>query len=211
MSSTEIVFGTGNRHKGIELAGLLAPAGIVLKTLADFPASATIIEDGDSFRENAIKKAVGRARFLHRWTIAEDSGICVEELNGGPGIHSARFAGPDCDDEKNNDLLLEKLGDLPLERRKAWYTCYMVLADPEGNIRIETEGRCYGRILYKRTGTNGFGYDPLFEVVEYHQTFGQLPPEVKQKISHRAQAARQLLPRLQELIASGEITKQVKE
>lgn len=205
MPLIEIAFGTGNRHKGVELSRLLAPAGIIVKTLADFPSSATIIEDGATFAENAIKKAVGQAKHLNRWVIAEDSGLSVTALGGAPGVHSARFAGPDCLDEKNNDLLLEKLGDLPLAKRTAWYTCYMVLSDPQGNIRWETEEHCYGRILFERTGTNGFGYDPLFEVVEYHQTFGMLCPAIKSAMSHRARATRKLLPILFDLIDRKEI------
>ncbi|MDD3587499.1 MAG: non-canonical purine NTP pyrophosphatase, partial [Thermoguttaceae bacterium] len=164
-----------------------------------------VVEDGNSFGENATKKATQQARYLNRWVLAEDSGISVPVLNGAPGIYSARFSGPDATDEKNNLLLLEKLADFAGEKRTAFYTCYMVLSDPEGIVRFESEGRCYGRILTSAHGHNGFGYDPLFEVVEYHKTFGELAPEVKRVISHRARAGRQLIPKLFELIDHGEL------
>ena len=201
----ELVFGTGNKHKGIELAEILLPTGINLKTLADFPNHIDVVEDGNSFGENAAKKATQQARHLNRWVLAEDSGISVPVLDGAPGIFSARFSGPDATDEKNNLLLLEKLAHFTNEKRTAFYTCHMVLSDPAGVVRFESEGRCYGRILTAPHGYNGFGYDPLFEVVEYHKTFGELAPEVKRVISHRARAGRQLIPKLYELIDRGEL------
>lgn len=196
----ELVFGTGNKHKGIELADILLPVGMSIKTLADFPEHIDIVEDGNSFEENAAKKATQQARHLDRWVLAEDSGISVPALGGAPGIYSARFSGPDATDEQNNLLLLEKLAGYPAEQRTAFYSCFMVLSDPEGNVRFKSEGRCYGRILLTPLGSNGFGYDPLFEVVEYHKTFGELAPAVKRVISHRARAGRQLIPKLFELI-----------
>lgn len=199
----ELVFGTGNQHKGIELSEILAPAGLVLKTLDDFPNHLDVVEDGDSFAANAIKKAVGQARHLNRWVVAEDSGISLPILDGQPGVYSARFSGPDATDDKNNRLLLEKLAPVPIEKRVAYYSCYMALSDPDGTIHFESEGRCYGRILNAPSGSNGFGYDPLFEVVEYHKTFGELAPEVKRVISHRARAGRRLLPKLFDLIDRG--------
>ncbi|MDO5581400.1 MAG: RdgB/HAM1 family non-canonical purine NTP pyrophosphatase [Planctomycetia bacterium] len=183
-----IVLGSHNRHKGIEMNEILAPLGIQLKTLADFPNAIDVMEDGHSFRENAEKKAVEQARNLNCWVVAEDSGISVPVLNGEPGIYSARFAGPHATDEQNNDLLLKKLGDLPLEKREAYYTCFMVLSDPEGKIQFAGEGKCWGTILYERHGSNGFGYDPLFKVRGYDYTFGELPSDIKSRISHRAQA-----------------------
>lgn len=200
-----IVLGSGNRHKGIEMAELLAETGISLKTLADFNNIEEVVEDGKTFMENAEKKAIGYAKQLLKWTIAEDSGLSVPALNGAPGIYSARFSDPDATDERNNLLLLEKMKDVPLENRSAYYSCAMVLADPQGNIRFQTEGRCYGRILYQPEGYNGFGYDPLFEVLEYRQSFGILDSKIKQSISHRAQATKQLIPVLHKLIAQNEI------
>ena len=206
MTSPILIFGTGNRHKGIELGEILAPTGIEIKTLADFPEHPEIVEDGNTFAENAAKKARENALFFKRWTVAEDSGISVAALDGAPGIFSARFSGPDATSDRNNDLLLEKLDGVPLEKRGAWYTCSMALSDPDGELRFTCEEYCHGRILTERHGHNGFGYDPLFEVVEYHRTFGELDPAVKAAISHRARATRKLIAALGRLIAEGAIS-----
>lgn len=192
-----IVLGTNNRKKGIELAELLAPVGIAVRTLADFEQKRDVVEDGTTFLENARKKAVEQARFLNAWVVGEDSGLSVDALNGEPGIFSARYAADRDDvnasDEANNRRLLEKLGETPLERRTARYTCAMAVADPTGSVVAETEQYCRGRILFEPIGTGGFGYDPLFEIVEYHRTFGTLSPAIKRAISHRARAMRHLI------------------
>src|SRR5690606_12575314 len=153
-------------------------------------------EDGDSFAANARLKAIAQARHLGEWVLADDSGIEVDALGGAPGIYSARFAGEPADDEANNRLLLEKLAGLPPERRGAQYYCHVTLADPSGDIRAEASGICRGVIREVPDGNNGFGYDPLFEIRELHQTFGRLGPHVKQVLSHRGRAMRALLPRL---------------
>lgn len=190
MSSKILVLGTGNRKKGLEMAGLFAPLGLEIKTLADFAETVDVVEDGGSFAENAGKKACEQAVFLNMPVLAEDSGIVVDALHGAPGIFSARFSGENATDESNNALLLEKLAGVPAERRTAHYVCHMTLADSEGRVIAETGGVCRGRIRFDPDGTNGFGYDPLFEVVEYHRTFGRLAPIVKKVISHRSRAAR---------------------
>jgi Xanthosine triphosphate pyrophosphatase len=187
-----LVLGTGNRKKGAEMAELFAPLGFAVKTLADFAEKIDVVEDGRSFAENAAKKATEQAIFLKMPVLAEDSGIVVDALDGAPGIFSARFSGENATDQSNNDLLLEKLAKVPWERRTAHYVCHMTLADAEGRIIAETSGACGGRIRFELAGTNGFGYDPLFEVVEYHETFGRLAPIVKRVISHRSRAARQM-------------------
>jgi len=193
-----LVLGTNNRKKGIELAELLSPYTIEVRTLADFDQKLDVVENGQTFLDNARKKAVEQAKFLNAWVIGEDSGLCVDALDGAPGVHSARFSALSEDknssDEDNNRLLLEKLANVPLEKRTAHYVCTAVLADPTGTVHGETEGRCRGRILFEHSGEGGFGYDPLFEVIEYHQTFGTLSPSVKQVISHRARAMRKLIP-----------------
>lgn len=199
-----LIFGTGNRHKGVEMAEILAPAGIVVKTLADFPDVPAVVEDGLSFAQNAEKKASQTARFLNRWVVAEDSGLSVDILGGEPGIYSARYSDPGATDERNNDLLLRKLGKLPPDKRSARYTCSMALCDPSGAVRFQCEEYCVGRILTERHGANGFGYDPLFEVVEYHRSFGELAPILKSVISHRARAVRRLLAALNTLTGVGE-------
>ena len=148
-------------------------------------------------------KASQQARHLSRWVLGEDSGLCVDALGGAPGIYSARFSGEEATDDSNNELLLEKLGTTPLEKRTAHYVCHLSLSDPEGEIRLREEAYCYGRILTKPLATNGFGYDPLFEIIELHQSFGQLGPKFKSVISHRARALRRFIPKFVAMV--GEI------
>ena len=198
-----LVLGSHNKKKLGELAELLEPHGFVLKTLADFPSAIEVEESGQTFAENARLKASVQAKHLGQWVLGEDSGLSVDALGGAPGVYSARFSDPGATDVRNNDLLLEKLKNVPLENRTAHYTCYAALSDPQGNVRAESEGICRGRIRFERAGSGGFGYDPLFEIVECHQTFGELAPAVKAVLSHRSRAIRQLVPQLLELVRSG--------
>lgn len=201
MSLFRLVLGTGNKKKLRELQRLLTPyKNIKLKSLADIPDSIEVEETGTTFEENAILKATAQARHLRQWVLGEDSGLCVDALDGAPGIYSARFSCEHATDESNNALLLEKLVGISLEKRTAWYTCHMALADPLGEIKFNCEARCYGRILMEQKGTGGFGYDPLFEIPEYHRTFGELGDTVKSILSHRARANRIFVPRLLALI-----------
>jgi XTP/dITP diphosphohydrolase len=195
--------GTRNRKKLGELVELLQPHGFVLKTLADFPAALEVEETGDSFTANAALKATLQAKHLGQWVLGEDSGLAVDALHGAPGIYSARYSGAGATDEKNNQLLLEKLQHVPLEQRTAHYVCSAVLSDPTGHARAASEGICRGRILFTPAGSGGFGYDPLFEVVECHRTFGELAPAVKAVLSHRSRAMRELVPQLVQLAVSG--------
>ncbi len=191
-----LVLGTRNKKKGLELAELLAPHRIDVRTLADFPNAIHVVEDGQSFAENAAKKAIQQAVQLKEWVLGEDSGLCVDALKGAPGIYSARFSGEHATDASNNEKLLQELSDVPEERRSAYYVCHMTLADPVGNVQADSEGWCRGVIRFTGSGTAGFGYDPLFEVLEYHQTFGELGSAVKAALSHRARAMRQFMPQL---------------
>ncbi|MGW8257007.1 MAG: non-canonical purine NTP pyrophosphatase [Thermoguttaceae bacterium] len=198
-----IVLGSANRKKTGELAELLKCVGTDLQNLADFPEVTPVAEDGETFAANAKLKAEGYARQLRRWVLAEDSGLMVDALDGRPGVFSARFAGTDASDEDNNRLLLQRLGDLPSESRWARFVCHIAVADPQGKIRAQSEASCRGRILFAPRGQGGFGYDPLFEIVEYHRSFAEFGPSVKACLSHRARAARLLIPRLMELVESG--------
>lgn len=200
-----LVLGTTNRKKGEELSRLLAAAGVDLHTLADFSGGIEVVEDGTTFAENAAKKAISQARHLGHWVLGEDSGLAVDALNGEPGVYSARFSGANATDASNNRLLLERLAAIPPEQRGAGYVCHMTLADPSGTVRAESRGACRGRILPELRGSAGFGYDPLFELPEYHRSFGQLGPVAKATLSHRARAARLLLPKLIALVDSGEL------
>ncbi|MFO0947655.1 MAG: non-canonical purine NTP pyrophosphatase [Planctomycetota bacterium] len=198
-----LVLGTKNQKKRNELLDLLGLPEIELKTLAEFPPLPEVIEDGESFLENATKKAVEVARSLGCWTLGEDSGLAVDALGGKPGIFSARWSGEPCDDERNNDKLLRELEGVPPERRSAHYVCASVVADPDGNVRASAEGRCEGRITTHRRGTGGFGYDPLFLIVDQGKTFGELPISFKHQRSHRAAAVALLKPQLSALIQRG--------
>ena len=197
MAPHRLVIGTTNLKKGLELQELLAPYGFEVQTLREAGRPILdVVEDGDTFAYNARKKAAEQARHLGAWVMADDSGLAVDALSGRPGVYSARYAGENATDADNNAKLLAELGDLPLAKRTAHYVCHVAVADPRGEIRAESADICRGRIVFEPAGTNGFGYDPLFEVVEYHQTFGQLGPLVKAAISHRARALRSVVPKL---------------
>jgi XTP/dITP diphosphohydrolase len=200
-----LVLGTANRKKGQELAHLFAPVGVELRTLADFPNAIEVVEDGATFAANAALKAVGQARHLGQWVLADDSGLMVDALGGQPGVFSARYSGPGATDAKNNEKLLDQLRDMPPERRTAQFVCHICVADPSGAVRAESEASCRGRILLAPHGSSGFGYDPLFEIVEYHRSFGELSHLVKSHLSHRARAAVRLIPRLMQLADAGEL------
>jgi XTP/dITP diphosphohydrolase len=200
-----LVIGTANRKKGLELADLFKAVGVELKTLADFPGVVPVSEYGETFAANAVLKAAGYARQLGQWVLADDSGLLVDALDGAPGVISARFSGGDATDEGNNRLVLEMLGQTPIERRSAQFVCHMALSNPEGAIQAESEAACHGRILFKPIGSGGFGYDPLFEIAEYHRSFAEFGPLVKACLSHRARAARLLIPRLMQLVDSGKL------
>jgi XTP/dITP diphosphohydrolase len=191
-----LVIGTRNRKKGAELAELLAPCGFLVVTLDEVPNAIEVVESGDTFAANAALKSTEQAKHLGRWVLADDSGLEVDALGGAPGVYSARFAGPNATDEENNRQLLKQLGDTPLEKRTAHYVCHVTLADPEGTVRAESDAMCHGRIRFEPAGTNGFGYDPLFELIEYHRTFGELGPRVKRALSHRSRAMRAILAKL---------------
>lgn len=192
----QIVLSSRNAKKIREVVELLEPFRIPVVGVSEFPDVPEVVEDQGSFAGNAGKKASEVARRLGQWTLAEDSGLCVDALGGLPGVDSAIYAGEHGNDEANNAQLLEALAEVPTEKRTAYYVCHAVLADPTGTVRVSAEGRCHGRILRERQGDYGFGYDPLFLVREYHKTFGELDPAVKRHISHRAKAFEKLLPQI---------------
>ena len=192
----DLVLGTNNAKKVVELRLLLPEDRISLTSLAEIPESIEVDETGETFRANAALKATEQARHLGRWVLAEDSGLSVDALKGNPGVLSARYAGKHGDDEANNDKLLAELDGVPDDRRGAAFNCYLCLSDPEGNVVLEDHGVCRGRIAHDRSGSAGFGYDPLFIIREYHRTFGELDLEVKRAISHRSRALRKFIPRL---------------
>jgi len=210
---TEIVLASRNRKKSAEIDELLRPLGIHVRPVSDFPDVPDVIEDGDTFAANAAKKAVEVAMQTGQWAIGDDSGLMVDALGGEPGVYSARYAGEPSNDDAldacaasrpsrdaaNNAKLVAALRGIPPERRTARFVCNVAVADPRGNIRLQLEATCRGRIVDEARGTNGFGYDPHFLVPELHRTFGELPPVVKRHISHRARAFERLVPLLARL------------
>ena len=194
-----IILGTGNAKKAGEVADLLAPHGWQIKTLAEFDTQPTIVEDADTFAGNAAIKAIATARHYGEFGMGEDSGLCVDALQGAPGIYSARYSGENATDQSNNAKLIQELAEVPLEKRGAGYVCSVAISDPDGNIVLTVEGTCRGRIALQPRGEGGFGYDPYFLLREYHRTFGELGNVVKRKLSHRARAFSELIPKLQRL------------
>ena len=198
----DIVIATGNRHKVRELKALLAVPGIRWRSLDEFPQQIQIHENGRTFDANAIKKARVVARALGRPAIADDSGLEVSALGNAPGIRSARFAGVHGDDQANNEKLLRRLRRVPMAQRQARYRCSLALATPDGLLAL-TRGTWRGRIAMEPKGRRGFGYDPIFVVPRVGKTVAQLPNRTKQRLSHRAQAARRMRDALRRLRVTG--------
>lgn len=189
----KLIIASNNKHKLIEIKAILGGLFEEIVSMREAGIEHETVEDGSSFMENAVKKAKEIAELSGCCALADDSGICVDALDGAPGIYSARFCGHHGDDEANNRLLLEKLegrGD-----RGAHYTCAIALVYPDGR-QVCAEGYMYGQIGYEEKGENGFGYDPLFFLPEYGCTAAQLSPEQKNQISHRASALHALLAQL---------------
>jgi XTP/dITP diphosphohydrolase len=196
-----LVLGTNNQKKCNELRLLLEPLGLKLFSLAEIENAIEVDETGSTFMENARLKASEQARHLGRWTIGEDSGLCLPGLGGEPGIYSARYSDPGATDQRNNEKLLAEIGSRCPKNRLAYYVCTIALSDPDGTIHIEAEGKCWGRIIDKYRGSAGFGYDPLFEIPEYHQTFAELGNTVKSVLSHRARALERFVAQLRSKFA----------
>ena len=187
----ELVVATKNKKKLEEIKQILKGLDLKISSLSDYSNIPRIIENGKTFKDNAIKKAVKIARFTKKLTLGEDSGLCVDALDGRPGVYSSRFSGKDKNDLKNNLKLLKMLEGLTLNKRRAGYTCAVALADEYGLVAVR-EGRCRGIIGFKQKGSFGFGYDPLFIIPKYKKTFAQLGPRIKHKISHRYRALKKV-------------------
>src|ERR1043166_2628828 len=199
--SAILVLATRNAKKRREIEEILGELGLQLHDLSHYPNAPEVVEDGATFEANAKMKATEIARATGQWTLGEDSGLVVPALNGRPGVYSARYAGTQGDDAANNQRLLAELAPLGPDARDAYYVCTAALSDPAGTVHAVVEGRCHGRIIDTYRGEGGFGYDPLFLIPEYHQTFGELSPRVKQALSHRGRALAQLRPALWRLSA----------
>lgn len=189
----ELVVATKNKKKLGEIKEILKGLDLEITSLADYAKIPRIIENGKTFKDNAIKKALKIAKVTQKLTLGEDSGLCVYALSGKPGIYSSRFAGRNKSDNQNNLKLLNLLEGKPLSKRKAYYVSAVALADKKGLVAA-VEGRCYGIIGFKPQGHFGFGYDPLFIIPKYKKTFAQLAPAVKHSMSHRYLALKKANP-----------------
>lgn len=187
----EIVVATHNKGKLSEFRKLLEELNITVKALTEFEDIAEVEEDGNTFEENAIKKAETIRDILHLPVIADDSGLAVDYLNGEPGIYSARYAGPEKDDNKNIEKLLVQLTGVEKSDRTAQFVSAIALAIPN-KPTIVVKGTVKGIIGFEAKGSNGFGYDPIFYLPDYDKIMAEIPPELKNKISHRARAMENL-------------------
>lgn len=183
-----LLLATQNKGKLKELRQLLADLPLDLYSLSDFPAIEVVPETGLSFSENASLKAVGYARQTGMLALADDSGLEVEALDGAPGLLSARYAGEGASDTVRTAKLLDELSGIPAEKRSARFVSAVAIADREGEVLNVFIGTCDGRIDFAPSGSGGFGYDPVFLPSGHEQSFGQLKPEIKNQISHRARA-----------------------
>lgn len=194
----ELVIATGNRGKLREIRSLLKGLPFKVTSLADYPDYPEIVEDGDTFAENALIKARMISAFTGKLTLGEDSGLEVDALNGAPGIFSARFSGDDATNERNNVKLIESLKGVVHEKRTARYQCCVAVVDQGKEIAV-IQNSCEGIIAEEARGTNGFGYDPYFLIEEQGKTFGELDPSIKAEMSHRAKVLKELRSTLEKL------------
>lgn len=189
-----LIIATGNAGKQREIQQMLGDT-FEVKTLKDIPDAPEIIEDGDTFEANAIKKARIISDHTGLPTLADDSGLEVDCLNGAPGIYSARYAGEGATDEANNQKLLSAIANVPDDQLGAQFHCVMALITPNGQTQT-TNGIWRGHLLRQAQGTNGFGYDPLFFVPTHNCASAELPTKAKNELSHRGQALRKILPHI---------------
>jgi XTP/dITP diphosphohydrolase len=187
----EVVIATRNAGKLREIQEILAPLGLKVLSLRDFPEIPEILEDGLTFEENAVKKAAAVARQTRRVAIADDSGLTVDALQGRPGIYSSRFAGEEATDEDRYRKLLKEMAGVPEGQRGAAFICAVAVASPNGKVDV-VGGERRGEIALAPKGSHGFGYDPVFFLPQLGKTMAELAPEVKNRISHRAQALEKL-------------------
>lgn len=193
---TKIFLATGNKKKIKEIAAIFEGTGIELLSINDGIEIPEVVEDSDTFEGNSAKKALEIAKHLDMYSIADDSGLCVEALNGAPGVYSARYSGENATDASNNVKLIKDLAGI--ENRRAKFVCVITLAKPNGEIH-SFRGEVEGVIVDTPGGTDGFGYDPHFMVPEYNKTLAEIP-EIKNKISHRANALELLKKEIKDII-----------
>ncbi|MFP4698591.1 MAG: XTP/dITP diphosphatase [Eubacteriales bacterium] len=186
---SKIIFATKNKGKIKEIRMIFEDDNIKVVSMEEAGINIDVVEDGTTFEENAIKKAKEIMEYSKTIVMADDSGLEVDYMNKAPGIYSARFGGEDTSYTIKNQMILDRLKDIPYEKRTARFVCVIATVFPDGKI-ITTKGTIEGYIAQKPNGDNGFGYDPIFYVPEYNCTTGEMSPELKNKISHRGKALR---------------------
>ena len=191
MQILEIIAATKNKGKVREIRKALKGLGLKIYSLNDFSDVPKIKEDGESYTENALKKARFYSKYFKKLTIADDSGLEVDMLKGLPGIYSARYAGEGASDRKNNQKLLREMEGIRISKRGASFKCAMAIVSYNGREAV-AEGSCKGRIGFREMGEKGFGYDPIFILPQYGKTMAQLTLEEKNRVSHRGKALRKL-------------------
>lgn len=198
----KLLVATTNAGKLGEVKAFLHSLSIEILSLTDLGQWPEVIEDGSSFEENALKKAKTLAQFSGLVTLADDSGLEVDALGGAPGIYSARYAGAEGNDQKNNEKLLTALKDVPSDKRVARFVCVLALCAPAASGFKEWVFRecCEGRVTSALKGRNGFGYDPLFFYPPFGKTFGEVDRETKSTVSHRGKALKKLAEVLPSLV-----------
>jgi XTP/dITP diphosphohydrolase len=187
----EVVIATRNPGKFREIKAILSSLPLKFLSLEDFPDLPEVVEDGATFAENAGKKARTIADLTGRLTIADDSGLAVDALQGRPGVFSSRYAGEGATDRERCQKLLEEMASIPEGKRQARFVCAMAVALPRGRMEI-VEGECRGRVTSAPRGKRGFGYDPIFFVPRFGKTMAEFEPEEKNRISHRGRALEKL-------------------
>lgn len=197
-----LLLATHNIGKLREFQQIFAALPLQVISLADAGITWEVEEMGQTFEENARLKAQAYRHATQLLTLADDSGLEVDALGGAPGVHSARYGGPNLASQQRVVLLLEQLKEVPAGKRQARFRCVIALAQPHGPIQT-TEGVCEGEIAFAPRGAGGFGYDPVFYLPEYGLTMAELPPEVKNRISHRGRAADAAKQIVQAIIANG--------
>jgi len=199
-----LLIATRNRKKLEEILAILKGLPADFKTLDEFADLPPVPETGDTFEANARAKALAYARATGLWTLAEDSGLEVDALGGRPGVRSSRWGGEDGNDRLNNKTLMRALAGRPTDLWTARYRCAAAVAAPDpppsGRILLVADGSCEGRITDRPAGSNGFGYDPYFWVPEEGRTMAELPPETKNRLSHRARALRAMRAELEKIL-----------
>ncbi|MBO36415.1 MAG: non-canonical purine NTP pyrophosphatase, RdgB/HAM1 family [Anaerolineaceae bacterium] len=197
----KIVIATHNNHKSIELLKLMSSLPITWMTLRDLEIDTIVEETGTTIQENATLKAREYARLTKMYTLADDSGLAIEALNGRPGVYSSRYGGNDISSKQQRELLLKELYSISWTNRKAYFRCTLALANPYGTDITVANGVCQGLITMSDRGTKGFGYDPIFYVPHQSCTMAEMDTDTKNRVGHRGKATHKMKGQISKLIS----------